>query len=144
MIRQEDAFAERAAAKCKAVLHEAAPSLWTVETAGELANGIRSARGNGVELELSHIIHNSRTETTERLDCVCLVLERGASRLFLPSEDQDLLEGDRLLFAGRETARREMLWALCSPDALLAFATGQHLASGAVGRWIHSKAKLRK
>jgi len=144
MISQDDAFAERTAAKCQAVLHERAPSLWTVETKGELANGIRSAQENGVEVELSHIIHNSRSEATERLDCVCLVLERGASRLFLPPEDQDLLEGDRLLFAGRETAHREMLWALSSPDALLAFATGQHLASGSLGRWLHSRSKQRK
>lgn len=141
MVRQGDEFAERAAARCEAVLHKSAPSLWTVETTGEFALGLQSARENGVEARLTHVIHNSRSEATERLDCVCLVHERGASRLFLPPEDQTLHEGDRLLFAGRETARREMLWALSSPDALLAFATGQHLPSGALGRWLGGQRK---
>jgi hypothetical protein len=107
-----------------------------VDTRGELGLGLETADENGVDARLTHIIHNSRSETTERLDCVCLVHERGGSRIFLPEEDQTLQAGDRLLFAGRESARREVLWALCSPDALLAYATGQHLPSGLVGRWL--------
>ena len=42
-----------------------------------------------------------RAEDPEPLECVCLLLERGASRLFLPGPQQELIEGDRLLFAGR-------------------------------------------
>lgn len=143
MIRKEDAFAEIAAARCEHVLYGRAPSLWTVEITGELSIGLETARENGVKVELRHIVHNSRSEATERLDCVCLVIERGASRQFLPSEDEELLKGDRLLFAGRESARREMMWALSAPDALLAFATGRHLASGAIGRWIQKREKQR-
>jgi len=142
MVRQDEAFAERATARCEDVLHGAAPSLWMVETAGELGNGLRIAKDNGAEVRLSHLTHNSRSEVTEHLDCVCLVLERGASQFFLPEEDFDLLEGDRLLFAGREPARREMLWALCTPDALLANATGLHLPSGSLGRWLQSRQQI--
>lgn len=139
MVRQDEAFAERTAARCEDVLHGAAPSLWTVETTGELGVGLRIAKENRAEVRLGHVTHNSRSEATEHLDCVCLVLERGASRFFLPDEDQDLLEGDRLLFAGREPARREMLWTLCTPDALLAYATGRHLPSGSLGRWLRGQ-----
>lgn len=143
MVRQDEAFAERAVARCEDVLHGAAPSLWTVETAGELGTGLRIAEENEAEVRLRHLTHNSRSEVTEHLDCVCLVLERGASQFFLPEEDLELLEGDRLLFAGREPARREILWALCTPDALLAYATGQHLPSGALGRWLQSRGQSR-
>ena len=138
MVRQDDKFAERVVAQCKAVLHQRAPSLWTVDITGELGIGVKTAVDNGVAVKLKHLDHNSRSEDGERLDCICLVLERGASRTFMPSEEQEILEGDRLLFAGRETARREVLWTLSSPDALLAYATGQHLPSGTVGRWIQN------
>ncbi|MDX1557000.1 MAG: NAD(P)-binding protein, partial [Xanthomonadales bacterium] len=139
MVRQDDSFAERAAAKCEAVLHSTAPSLWTIHATGEFGVGLKTASENGVAPQLTHVIHNSRSEATERLDCVCLVHERGASRIFMPEEDQDLQEGDRMLFAGRDNARREMLWTLSAPDALLAYATGQHLPSGALGRWLQAR-----
>lgn len=142
MIRQDDDFAQRAVGRCEAVLHGRAPSLWTLETTGDLAVGLQTAQENGVEVRLQHLSYNSRSEVSEHLDCVCLVHERGASRIFLPSEDQTLQVGDRLLFAGREPARREMLWALCTPDALFAYATGQHLPSGALGRWLLKRKKL--
>ncbi len=144
MVRQEDDFAERAVARCEKVLHGVAPSLWTVETTGEMGIGLKTANENGAQVLLRHATHNSRCEATQHLDCVCLVLERGASRTFLPPEDQELMAGDRLLFAGRETARREMLWAFSTPDALLAFATGRHLPSGTLGRWIESRRRQRK
>ena len=141
MVRQDDEFASRGLKLCERVLDGRAPSLWTVETDGSLGIGLRIARENGARIELRHLSHNSRSETGEHLDCVCLVVERGASRIFLPPEDHELIEGDCLLFAGRESARREILWALGTPDALLAFATGQHLASGSVGRWIQKRAR---
>ncbi len=143
MIRQDDQFAQRAVGQCEAVLHGRAPSLWMIEATDDLAVGIQTAQENGVEVRLQHLSYNSRSETSEHLDCVCLVHERGASRIFLPGEDQSLQVGDRLLFAGRDPARREMLWALCTPDALFAYATGQHLPSGALGRWLLKRRKLQ-
>lgn len=144
VVRQDDAFAEQVAARCEAVLHGRAPNLWTVEIRDDLAEGVRTAAQYGVQVTLNHVNHNSRFESTERLDCVCLVLERGASRNFLPSDDHDILEGDRLLFAGRGPAQREVLWTLSSPDALLALATGQHLPRGSVGRWIQKWQKEQR
>ncbi len=75
-------------------------------------------------------------ENPTRLDCVCLLLERGASRLFLPSPKQELLARDRLLFAGRGTAHREMILNLTEPSILIEFATGRPQARGAVMRWL--------
>jgi len=85
-----------------------------------------------VDIRLEHITYNLRMEDPESLECVCLLLERGASRLFLPGPKQELLAGDRLLFAGRGTARREMIWNLTEPRVLIQFATGRPQARGAV------------
>ena len=67
------------------------------------------------------------------------MLERGSLRLFLPPADEKLLEGDRLLFAGRGSARREMLFALQEPTALVSTATGRPQPRGAIMRALARK-----
>jgi len=135
LVQADQDFADRAAARLRAVLHGRAPSLWLVDLVDETGESLRYARNAGIRLNLGHITHKTRTELAEDLSCACLVLERGAQRIFLPGEDFELLEGDRLLFAGRGSARREMLWGLGDTNSLLGFATNKHLPRGAIWRW---------
>jgi hypothetical protein len=67
------------------------------------------------------------------------LLERGSHRLFLPETDQELLEGDRLLFAGRGAARQEMRFTLKEPTALSSYATGKTQPRGAIMRRLAKK-----
>ena len=129
-------FAERTAGRLKDVLDGRSPSLWVVDLRGNLAYGLRYAREDGMRLKLGHITHNTRSESAEDLSCVCLVLERGAQRIFLPDADHELLEDDRLLFAGRGSARREMLWGLSDANSLLGYASNKQLPRGAIWRWL--------
>jgi hypothetical protein len=55
-------------------------------------------------------------------------------RTFLPGHEEKVLEGDRLLFAGRDTARVEMLFALREPTVLVSAATGRPQPRGALMR----------
>jgi voltage-gated potassium channel len=135
LVSSKDEFAERSAARLKRVLHGRAPSLWVIDLVGDIAESMRMAREDGVSLALEDLTHNSRIEGDEDLLCACLVLERGAQRIFLPESDHELQEGDRLLFAGRGSARREMMWALNDANALLGYATGQVIPRGAIWRW---------
>ena len=94
------------------------------------------AQAEGIAVNLGHITHNTRSESGEALNCVCLVLERGARRLFLPEQDFEIHAGDRLLFAGRSSAHREMLRALIDPVLLMDFATPHSMPRSAVWRWL--------
>jgi len=116
-----------------------APSLWLIELVGDMGESVRNSRQKGIKLELGHITHNTHSEVGESLPCTCLVLERGAQRIFLPESDYELLEGDRLLFAGRDTARREMLWGLMDENSLLGFATNEQLPRGTIWRWLWAR-----
>ena len=62
------------------------------------------------------------------------MLERASLRQFMPGEREVLMEGDRLLFAGRGAARREMIYSLTEPTTLVSLATGRHLPRGAIMR----------
>ncbi len=143
LVTSNSDFAERTAARLRSVLHGKAPSLWLVDLVDEMGESIRGARSAGIKLNLGHITHNTRSEYSENLSCTCLVLERGAQRIFLPGSDYELLEGDRLLFAGRGTARREMMWGLMDANSLLGFATNKQLPRGAIWRWLWARRQKR-
>jgi voltage-gated potassium channel len=136
LVHEDEVFTARVKKCLEAVLHGKAPDLWTEELSARHADAIIAAAKEGVDIRVEHITHNLRMEEPEGLDCVCLLLERGASRLFLPGQKQELLLGDRLLFAGRGTARREMIWNLTEPSVLIGFATGRPQARGTLMRWL--------
>ena len=144
LIRTDDSFAERTAARLQDVLENRAPSIWVYELKGEIARNLRFARSQTSKVTLEHIIRNSRSEENEFLPCVCLTLERGAQRRFLPDSNTELQIHDRLLFAGRGEARRQMLWTLKDSHSLLVNASGKHLPRGALWRWMSKRQPGRK
>ena len=139
LIRSDDAFAERTAARLKDVLKNRAPNIWVLELRGEIARHLRFVRTKTSGANLEHITRNSRSEEGEELPCVCLTLERGAQRIFLPGPATELLINDRLLFAGRDDARREMLWTLFDAHSLMGNITGKQLPRGALWRWLSER-----
>ena len=134
--RSDESFAERTAARLKDVLENRAPSIWVIELKGETARNLRFVRSQTSKVTLEHISRNSRSEENELLPCVCLSLERGAQRIFLPDSKTELQIHDRLLFAGRDNARRKMAWTLLDSHSLLVNASGKHLPRGALWRWL--------
>jgi Trk K+ transport system NAD-binding subunit len=139
LIRTDDSFAERTARRLKGVLDNRAPSIWVFELKGEIAKNLRFVRARTNKITLDHINRNSRSEENELLPCVCLSLERGAQRIFLPDGNTELQIHDRLLFAGRGLARRQMLWTLMDSHSLLVNASGKHLPRGALWRWLSNR-----
>ena len=136
--REDDGFGSKVESLLRRRLGGRAPNVWVTELTGANARGLEAAREEGVELRLRHLVHNTRTALGENLRCVCLVLERGEHlRLVLPDEEEILQPGDRLLFAGRGHARREITRALQDPVLLLDFATPeQRVPRTALGRWL--------
>ena len=139
LIRTDDSFAERTAARLKDVLENRAPSIWVYELKGEIARNLRFVRAQTSGVNLEHINRNSRSEENEELSCVCLTLERGAQRIFLPGPETELQINDRLLFAGRDHARRQMLWTMMDSHSLLRNISGKQLPRGALWRWLSKR-----
>jgi Trk K+ transport system NAD-binding subunit len=139
LIRSDDSFAERTAARLKDVLKNRAPNIWVTELKGEIARHLRFVRAQTGKVTLEHISHNSRSEENELLPCVCLSMERGAQRVFLPEPDTELQIHDRLLFAGRDGARRQMLWTMMDSHSLLRNISGKQLPRGALWRWLSER-----
>ncbi len=139
LVQEQDEFASQVAARLRNNLMGFAPSIWTRELSGSLARGLATARTTGLKVRLEHISFNSRKGGKEPLHCVCLLLQRGAGRIFLPEADQELHEGDQLLFAGRESARLEIDWTLTEPDIVIGNARGKPVPRGAFFRWLERR-----
>ncbi|MBT8056752.1 MAG: NAD-binding protein [Gammaproteobacteria bacterium] len=139
MVHQDEKFARKVEDQLADVLDGYSPSLWTIDIENELAQSVRAARQEGVDIRLEHLLVNSRMPEMHRLPCVCLMMERDSLRLFLPKPSQELMHGDRLLFAGRGQARREMIFSLTEPAALVSLATGRPQPRGILMRRIARK-----
>lgn len=142
LVHQDDNFARTVERRLGEVLDGRSPSLWTVRMLGVWSECLRTAVKEGISIRLEHLLRNARTDETERLACVCLLIERGGERIFMPQLNEPLQEGDSLLFAGRGGARREMLFALREPTSLLGLAKGSHIPRGAIMRRMARKRNL--
>jgi hypothetical protein len=134
LVHHDEAFANTAKHRLSSVLEGRSPGLWTMQLTGPWAQSLREAKSENVPVRMEHLTQNARTPAYESLPCVCLLLERGSSRIFLPGAEQKLIEGDTLLFAGRGSARDEMLFALREPTALVSVASGRPQPRGAIMR----------
>jgi Trk K+ transport system NAD-binding subunit len=141
LVKEDEDFAHHVAARLQSSLKGYAPSIWTQELTGKLAAGLIAAKQAGQKVRLEHISFNSRYSNTPQLPCVCLLLQRGAGRIFLPDPGQELHEGDQLLFAGRESARIEIAWTLTDPNVVIANASGRVVPRSAFFRWLASRRK---
>ena len=139
LIRSDSGFAKRVASKLERVLDNRSPVIWVTDLSDEIAANIRYALTKTNSVRLEDITLSSRTEMKQPLPCVCLSLERGAQRVFLPGADTELHEGDRLLFAGRDDARQQMSWTLQDTHALLTNITGKELPRGSLWRWLSER-----
>jgi Trk K+ transport system NAD-binding subunit len=136
LIRQDEHFAQKLTARLHPMLEGKAPAIWVAHLTGNMATDLVKAKQDGVAIALSHLLHNSREVAQQRLPCLCLLIERGASRTFLPESTEDLHAGDRLLFAGRESAQHEIAWSLTEPGALINSATGRIMPEGTLRHWL--------
>jgi len=133
---EDDDFANRVKHRLERCLGGHAPNVWLTDLGRDQTHSLEAAKQEGVTLKLDHLVHNTRSGQDEDLRCVCLVLERGGARRFMPGTDTELQSGDRLLFAGRSSARREIERALADPVLLLDYATPYSVPRTAIGRWL--------
>jgi len=139
LVHQDERFAKTLERRLGALLGGYSPGIWTVDLTGDHAVSIRAAAREGAEIRLEHLVQNARSADPEHLPCLCLMLERRSLRQFMPDEKEVLMEGDRLLFAGRGSARSEMMFSLTEPTTLVSLAAGRHLPRGAIMRRLARK-----
>ncbi len=110
------------------------PDLWTVALTPDDAPAVHAALADGREVRLGSLQNDPRGRE-QRLNCLALLLQRGAEMQLLPGDDLALAAGDRILMCGRPGVVDRMQWALVNAGALRYLQTGEWRAEGTVWRW---------
>ncbi|WP_079437513.1 potassium channel protein [Zoogloea sp. LCSB751] len=113
------------------------PAVWSVQLSASQAPALHRLLmlGDAVP-SLAAILRAPLTDRPE-LGCIPLLLVRhGHAPQLLPDLDQPLQAGDHLLFAGRESARKELGLTLFNEHSLRFVLTGRDSPGGLVWEWL--------
>jgi Trk K+ transport system NAD-binding subunit len=119
-----------------AVVSTRVPDIWEVPIdAYEAAAVTKWLKSHGGVVTLGDLLR-SPSDRTRPLPAIALMIQRGGSRTLLPDDQTRLKSGDRILWCGRERARRRMAWTLHSEHLLFHAVTGETRPEGAVMQWL--------
>jgi voltage-gated potassium channel Kch len=104
--REDDAWADRAIERLQQSIGVEAPDIWKVTLSEHEAPALCEALGRPDYPVLLGDLCRDTTDRERRLECVPLLLARGASESILPDETSSLQRGDEVLFAGQPAARK--------------------------------------
>ncbi|MBK1721111.1 potassium channel family protein [Thiocystis violacea] len=132
---QDEDWARMLLARIIALVDDSVPYVWEVTIDAERAFAVKDAAGRGLTVTLDTLLRDPR-DRDRRLNALPLLLVRSDERILLPDGKERLHIGERLLFCGREEARRRMDWVLQNIHALNYVAIGESHREGPVWRWI--------
>ncbi len=115
------------------------PYVWTLAITWEQAPALMTHLEKSAQecIDQQFLLRDPRTMAP--LDCMVLMHSRGRQRALLPSAEQPVAPGDRLLLAGTKKAAGGLAWTVNNVNALRYVATGERRPDGTLWRWLASR-----
>ena len=128
-------FAATTIARARERSGDGAPLAWTF-ACDVMQPGMFGAffQRPGDPLRIGHLVADP-TDPSERLAATALLLERQGEPQLLPDDGTELKPGDRILFVGKDSARRLQLRYLNEPGTVAWVCSGREPPRGLVFRW---------
>ena len=119
---------------CDASTNSTSLALWSTHLDDEQAPAISKVLQQGLVLKLHHLLKNpyNREQT---LPCLPLLLQRGLEEKLLPSEQEELQIGDRILFCARRNMDQQIDWLLVNRNVLNYVISGQTESDSYLWKW---------
>lgn len=115
---EEDDWACELVSRLIAISSEEVPDVWEVTIDETEADAVHSAlTTQGKVVTIGDLEHNPR-ERKRRLPVIPLLMNHRDSLILLPSKDQKVSAGDKILWCGRYMVQSKMSWTLQHPVAL--------------------------
>ncbi len=105
------------ASRISGVAGEINPEKWVVTASKARAPALAIRLFSGGTTRIRHLVSDP-SDRERRLPCVALLLQRGDTKIVLPTEDEPLELGDRLLFCGQAQVERRMAWTVHNAKSL--------------------------
>lgn len=135
---EPDSWSCELVSRLVALVETKPPILWELRIDASVGPVARLLAAQGHAPTLEDILRDPR-QRSDRLPAIILVHQRAGEHRPLPTLDQPLRVGDRLLLCGRLGARDWMQWTLNNPDVLTYVVTGRELPRGLVWRWLRRR-----
>ncbi|NVZ09343.1 NAD-binding protein [Allochromatium humboldtianum] len=132
-LRRDEAWASQLISRIIALVEGRKPYVWEVTIDATQAPAILEAERRRQAITLETLLRDP-LERERLLPAIPLLLIQGQEQRPLPALDVPIGLGDRLLFCGREEARRRMDWVLCNIHALRYVTDGASPREGPVWR----------
>lgn len=132
--RQTDAWADEVIFQLRKLIGTKAPKTWTITLdEAQTPAVVEALRAGERPLPLGELLRDPR-DRDARLPARPLLLLRAGRETMLPNGDLAVAEGDRILFAGRGDARRQLELVMGNRNVLAYLRTGHDLPGGAIWR----------
>ncbi|MGB5834566.1 MAG: NAD-binding protein [Thiohalocapsa sp.] len=132
---EDDAWACQLASRIIALVHDRVPEVWELRIDADDAYAPTLLRQQGAVPTIRDLLLDPRDRGCE-LPAIALMRRRENSRTLLPPVDDQLREGDRLLFCGQPDAHGSMRWTLQNTHALTYVLYGSSPPRGLLWRWL--------
>ncbi|MGB5736872.1 MAG: NAD-binding protein, partial [Thiohalocapsa sp.] len=132
---EDDGWACQLVSRIAALVHDRVPEVWEVRIDAEDAYALVQSRRQGAAPTLGDLLRDAR-DRGRQLPAIALMRRRENGRTLLPSPEERLRDGDRLLFCGPSGAHSSMLWTLQNVHALNYVLYGSSPPRGLVWCWL--------
>ncbi len=136
--QQDEKWARELIVRLVGLLEENMPNTWIVNINRLRTVAVWEALQREERVLIAHLLRDP-DDYRKNLPCLPLLLHRGTERILLPEEGMEIRLGDRILFGGREVARRRMELTCSSADRLHYAMTGVDRPVGYLWSWIARK-----
>ncbi|MFO1419115.1 MAG: hypothetical protein U1E83_10655 [Methylotetracoccus sp.] len=134
---RDDRWADATVQHLCRTLSRTVPLIWSVALSANDAPACADwLRQGGGDLRMDHLLRDPGRRD-RHLDCVPLLIARGAEDIELPSPETSLRDEDRILFAGTGAARNHQSLLLANINALRHVYSGESAASGWLWRRVN-------
>jgi Trk K+ transport system NAD-binding subunit len=121
---EEDDWACELVSRIIAIASQEVPDVWETVIDNNHAGAIMDMLGSGQDIELKDLFRNPR-DRDKMLPAIPLLMYHKGERILLPSKDNKISKGDKILWCGRYSVQSNMEWTLFHPVALEYVLTGE-------------------
>jgi voltage-gated potassium channel len=135
---QNNQWANQLISQLVQTVGESVPETWAISINQQETPAVTNLLSWKTAVTLDHLMRDP-ADREQKLGLVPLMLCRGQDHELLPPVSTTLMEGDRILFCGRENTRNALTLLLDNLKALTFIIDGKEIADSYIWRWLRRK-----
>lgn len=133
--RRDNNWANALVSRISGLAGDEGPQRWELRVRSEETPALSLAIATGVSVEVGWLMRDPRNRE-QVLNCIPLLIKRGAQYFLLPKESEVLQKGDEVLFCGHHNAKLQQQWVARNHNVFTYIHTGREMSHSVLGRML--------